>query len=406
MHSHAVDDHVLYTCQRAAVQASHAVAAHACVPLAMIPAKGKAVCGASVAKCRQRGLSRSMLCSAHAFTSRPRCQQRCGSATASPLRKGSPLSGLEDFIHNAQRRLCTQFEALDGSGASFGVDAWQRDGGAAGSGCTRVLADGLVFEKAAVNVSVLRGTLTRERASAMSQRGRPGVDPAGGQGYEAVALSLVFHSARPALPTFRADIRAFAVDDTEPFYGGGADLTPSYVHEDDAVSWHTHWADLCDAHQAPQQPPRALYKLYKRSCDSYFYLPARKEHRGIGGVFFDDVKATTSASTEIAPVCGERFTMAVCDNWVDAYAPIIERRRKTPFTQAQRTWQLQRRGRYLEFNLLYDRGVRFGLDTGRFESIMVSAPPIIRWDYNVTPEPASPEEDTLQVLRNPRDWVP
>lgn len=301
-----------------------------------------------------------------------------GHGTASaPASKASPLGGFADYVWGAQARLCAQFEELDG-GASFAEDPWTREDGS-GRGSTRVLT-GATWEKAACNVSVLSGVLTPQRAATMSQRGRPGVDPQGGQAYSAVALSLVFHARNPNLATFRADIRAFAVEGCDPFYGGGADLTPAYVFADDAAEWHAHWAAVCDAHQPPHAPPHALYLEYKKACDAYFYLPTRKEHRGIGGLFFDDVppRPPTDSAAALSPMDGEAFARAVCENWVLAYAPIVARRREMSYGERERQWQLQRRGRYLEFNLLYDRGVRFGLDTGRIESIMVSAPPLVR----------------------------
>ena len=287
--------------------------------------------------------------------------------------KSSPLDGFADYVLCAQTRLCAQFEELDD--AAFADDPWTREDGS-GRGSTRVLT-GSTWEKAACNVSVLSGVLSPQRAVTMSQRGRPGVDPKGGQAYSAVALSLVFHALSPMLPTFRADIRAFAVEGCDPFYGGGADLTPAYVFDDDAKDWHAFWAGICDEHQPAHAPPHALYRAYKEACDEYFYLPARKEHRGIGGLFFDDVPPTAAAAA-LTPVDGEAFARAVCENWVPAYAPIVARRRGMAYGERERQWQLQRRGRYLEFNLLYDRGVRFGLDTGRIESIMVSAPPLVR----------------------------
>jgi coproporphyrinogen III oxidase len=301
---------------------------------------------------------------------------------ALPVSKSSPLGGFADYVWSAQARLCAQFEELDGGGggrrALFAEDPWTREDGS-GRGSTRVLT-GSVWEKAACNVSVLSGVLTPQRAATMSQRGRPGVDPQGGQAYSAVALSLVFHARNPNLSTFRADIRAFAVEGCDPFFGGGADLTPAYVYDEDAADWHTHWAGVCDAHQPAHAPPRALYRYYKDSCDYYFFLPARKEHRGIGGLFFDDVppRPSTDSAAALSPLDGEAFARAVCENWIPGYAPIVARRAHVAFGERERQWQLQRRGRYLEFNLLYDRGVRFGLDTGRIESIMVSAPPLVR----------------------------
>jgi coproporphyrinogen III oxidase len=342
---------------------------------------------------------------------RVRCASLRRCASAGP---GS-LSAFEDFVLSAQSALCDDVARLDGGGQRFGLDAWERDGDAAGYGRTRVLSGGALLEKAAANISVVRGTLSAARASAMSARGRPGVDPAGGQRYSAVALSLVFHALSPRVPTLRGDVRAFAVEGAGAWIGGGADLTPSYVVDEDATAFHAAYAAVCDAHQRPGAPRRALYAATKAACDAYFYIPARGEHRGVGGIFFDDLPADDDASTAPAsaspesvawPVDASAFAQAVAGAWLPAWAPICERRRGESYGERERTWQLQRRGRYLEFNLLYDRGVRFGLDGGRIESIMVSAPPLIRWDYDVQPQQGSPEAHTLAVLRaKPRDWV-
>lgn len=325
---------------------------------------------------------------------RPRVQCRVAAA--------SDLSDFEDFVLGWQTKLCDTFERCDGTGQKFCRDRWERGEGQ-GYGITRVMEGGAVLEKAAANVSVVQGLLSRQRAAAMSSRGRA-VDPAGGQEYAAVALSLVFHSATPMLPTFRADVRCFQVEGVGKWYGGGADLTPFYLFDQDAKEFHEHWHRVC----APHGP--GLYAAYKAWCDDYFKIPARGEHRGVGGLFFDDLPAGGPASGAEAlpfpvPADAEAFTRAVCEGFSDSYLPIIERRREMPYTEAQRRWQLLRRGRYLEFNLLYDRGVKFGVDGGRFESVMVSAPPLIRWDYNITPEPGSEEERLVAVLRKPREWV-
>ena len=171
----------------------------------------------------------------------------------------------------AQAQLCADVASLDG-GATFGLDAWERSGAAGGYGRTRVLEGGQLLEKGAANVSVVRGVLSASRAAAMSARGRPGVDPAGGQAYSAVALSLVFHAASPLVPTLRADVRAFAVDGAGAWFGGGADLTPAYLFQDDAAHFHATLAQLCDQHQPSAAPRRALYAACKRACDAYFYL--------------------------------------------------------------------------------------------------------------------------------------
>jgi coproporphyrinogen III oxidase len=212
------------------------------------------------------------------LAARPRCSgpRHRAAASAHAVRArasaaSAPLADFEAFVLDAQSRLCADVAALDG-GASFGLDAWERSGDAGGYGRTRVLEGGRLLEKAAANVSVVRGVLSASRAAAMSARGRPGVDPKGGQAYSAVALSLVFHAASPMVPTLRADVRAFAVEGSTAFYGGGADLTPAYVFPDDAKHFHATLATLCDAHQPPAAPRRALYAACKRACDDYFFL--------------------------------------------------------------------------------------------------------------------------------------
>ena len=219
------------------------------------------------------------------------------------------------------------------------------------AGVTRVLEGGDVFEKAAANVSIIRGVLTPERAAAMSARGRPGVDPAGGQPHAAAALSLVFHPRAPMVPTFRADVRRFTVDGTS-WFGGGADLTPYYLRDEDAVAFHAHWRAVCNAHDAAvveseaetEDRSWALHARCKRWCDEYFYIPARKEHRGVGGIFFDDMSDDEN-ETGVADVARasdpEAFTRAVALGWTSSYAPIVKRRVEEPFGEAHERWHQQ-----------------------------------------------------------------
>mmetsp|Transcript_35986 Transcript_35986/g.113844 ORF Transcript_35986/g.113844 Transcript_35986/m.113844 type:complete len:292 (-) Transcript_35986:908-1783(-) len=291
---------------------------------------------------------------------------------------------------------------MEGIGRDFEVDRWERGvDGSGGYGITRVLQSADVvglpqkdalFEKAAANVSVVRGTLTPERAKAMSSRGRGNVDIEGGQEYSAAAMSLVFHPASPRVPTLRADVRLFEVGGSV-WYGGGCDLTPAYLEEEDAREFHGFWKGVCDKYDP------ALYPRYKAWCDDYFYIPARGEHRGVGGVFFDDL-----APEDVGFDAGA-FVRDVGDGILPSWEKIVARRRGEDYGEAERRWQCLRRGRYLEFNLLYDRGVRFGLDGGRVESIMVSAPPLIAWQYDAVPDEGTPEARTLEVLKSPREWV-
>eukprot|EP01023_Acetabularia_acetabulum_P026803 TRINITY_DN25401_c0_g1_i1.p1 TRINITY_DN25401_c0_g1~~TRINITY_DN25401_c0_g1_i1.p1 ORF type:complete len:338 (+),score=51.67 TRINITY_DN25401_c0_g1_i1:185-1198(+) len=298
---------------------------------------------------------------------------------------------LEQFVCEQQKQFICEIEKLDGSGKKFVVDKWGRGEQNQGYGITAVLENGQIFEKGAVNVSVIKGKLSSERAWTMSERGR-NIDPEGGQEYSAVALSTIFHMAHPMIPTLRADIRMFQVEN-EVWFGGGADLTPYYLYEEDVVEFHSFWKELCSKYDL------ALYPEYKAWCDRYFYLPAREEHRGVGGIFFDDLEYKSHNFDEF------EFVKDVGQSLLLSWLPIIDRRRNESFSQQNKDWQVLRRGRYLEFNLLYDRGVKFGLKGGRMESIMVSAPPMIAFKYNVVPQPGSQEEKLVEILRQPRDWV-
>ena len=333
-------------------------------------------------------------------------------ASANSSSSEDALGGFVPFVSELQREICEAAEAMDGSGARFCDDAFEKPDGA-GYGNTRVLEGGDLLEKAAANVSVVKGTLTPERAKAMRERGRDGVDVKGGQTYEAAALSLVFHPRSPHVPTLRADVRVFAIDggDGGAWFGGGCDLTPNYLEEGDITEFHRHWRGVCDAHG------EGIYEHAKAHCDRYFYIPARGEHRGTGGIFFDDADSLAAIG---GPSGGgleavEAFTRDVAKNILPSWEAIAERRRGTPVTDAERDWQCRRRGRYIEFNLLNDRGVRFGLvappggPLPRMEAIMVSAPPEVRWRYvgdgdNRRSEGAR-EEALLAVLRAPRAWA-
>eukprot|EP00798_Chlamydomonas_sp_ICE-L_P011603 gene11603-34307_t len=319
-------------------------------------------------------------------------------AVSSPAAKAAPEEvDFEDFtkyIVATQESILQMAEQMDGSGKKFIRDKWERDpdNPNAGYGMTCVLEGGDLLEKAAANVTVVRGVLTPTRAQAMSGRGRSEIDPEGGQPYAAAALSLVFHCAHPMVPTLRADVRLFQVAG-QSWFGGGCDLTPYYLIEKDAKSFHQFWKGICDKYKD------GLYEQKKEVCDKYFYIPARKEHRGIGGIFFDDM-SQGEVDFDV-----DAFTREVGEGILPSWLDIAQTNRHLPFTEEQKNWQLVRRGRYLEFNLLYDRGVKFGLDGGRMESIMVSAPPVIAWKYNVMTEEGSEEAKLVEVLRNPVDWV-
>ncbi|KAJ1620292.1 Coproporphyrinogen III oxidase [Pavlovales sp. CCMP2436] len=268
---------------------------------------------------------------------------------------------------------------------------WERDEHA--RGVALVLEDGEVWEKGCVSITLIEDSvLTKERAEAIS--GRTGI--AGvveGARYSAAALSFVLHARSPLVPTLRGDVRWFRVGAHE-WYGGGLDLTPSYLDEDDASHFHTCLRELCEAKAGSAE----VYRTMKQTCDEYFYLPARAEHRGVGGVFYDD----------LAEPWAPDFSLALLDAALSPdgpYMPIVERRRRLEYSDEQREWQCIRRGRYVEFNLLYDRGVRFGLSPESVERVLVSSPPLVAWKFKAEPAAGTPEAGTLAVLRKPREWA-
>jgi coproporphyrinogen III oxidase len=297
------------------------------------------------------------------------------------------------FFHELQSEICNALADADGA-RKFGADAWQRPGG--GGGVARVLEHGAVFEKAGVNWSNVDGELPAELAAQM---------PGGGdRAFRAAGVSLVLHPASPMVPTVHANFRCIAKgtgDAASVWFGGGADLTPYYFFRDDAEHFHRTLADACDRHR-----PVGDYDRFKTWCDEYFTLPHRGEARGVGGIFFDYLGSASGEHAVAAPL--ERVFDMVRDvgrAFLPAYLPIVERRRALPFGETERTWQLRRRGRYVEFNLIYDRGTLFGLKTnGRIESILMSLPPLVRWDYDVAPQPGSPEAELVAQLR-PTNWL-
>ncbi|MEM9057844.1 MAG: oxygen-dependent coproporphyrinogen oxidase [Pseudomonadota bacterium] len=294
---------------------------------------------------------------------------------------------VKHYLTELQNRITGELEAIDGR-ARFHVDAWERTEG--GTGDSRVLSDGAVFEKAGVNFSHVMGESLPPSATAQ----RPQL---AGRRFEAMGVSLVLHPENPYVPTTHANVRFFIAeaDGAEPlwWFGGGFDLTPYYGFEEDAVHWHRTARDAC----APFGDD--CYTRLKRACDKYFYLRHRAECRGIGGLFYDDLN-TPDFDTCFA------LTRSVGDHFLPAYAPIVERRRGLDWGERERRFQLYRRGRYVEFNLVYDRGTLFGLQSaGRIESILVSLPPQVRWDYNWQPEPGTPEAELYERFLPPRDWL-
>ena len=286
-------------------------------------------------------------------------------------------------VEALQDTICAALEAADGA-ARFREDRWERPGG--GGGRSRVLAEGAVLEKAGVNTSAVHGAVPEVMREHL---------PGSGDEFYATGVSLVLHPRNPNAPTTHANFRYIQRGDTA-WFGGGADLTPYVLFEEDARDFHAALAAPCDAYDP------AFYPRFKAWCDRYFYLPHRGEARGLGGLFFDWVRP--DATHDMDGLFS--WWRATGEAFLPAYLPILERRSDLPADDALRTWQLVRRGRYVEFNLLHDRGTKFGLQTdGRVESILMSLPPLVRWDYDVQVAPESPEARLLEVLRNPVDWL-
>lgn len=293
------------------------------------------------------------------------------------------------YIQDLQDNITSRLEEMDGK-AVFREDLWERPEG--GGGRTRVIENGAVFEKGGVNISKVFGPL----APAMQQYFKVGeVD------FFACGLSLVLHPKNPMNPTVHANWRYFEMYGkdgvlVDSWFGGGQDLTPYYLFEEDAEHFHQVCKNACDKHDT------AFYPLYKKKCDNYFWNSHRDEARGIGGLFFDYCKASEGMQMED----WYNFVTEVGDSFLDAYLPIVEKRKDLEYTPQNRTWQEIRRGRYVEFNLVHDKGTLFGLKTnGRIESILMSLPPHVQWVYDHHPEPGSKEEILVEVLKNPREWV-
>jgi len=295
---------------------------------------------------------------------------------------------IDDVIHyltSLQNRICAELETVDGK-AAFVRDTWDRPGG--GGGESRVITDGAVFEQGGVNFSHVFGTEMPPSAT----KNRPEL---AGKSFQAVGISLVLHPRNPYVPTTHANFRFFMAGKRRPvwWFGGGFDLTPYYPFHEDVVAWHRVAKSVCDPFGAD------LYSKYKNWCDDYFYLRHRGETRGVGGLFFDDVNEPDFDT------CFE-FVRSAGDSFLKAYKPIVMKHRGHRFGERQRDFQLYRRGRYVEFNLLYDRGTLFGLQSGgRTESILMSLPPEVRWRYNWSPEAGSPEAQLYADFLRPRDWL-
>lgn len=318
-----------------------------------------------------------------------------GSTTSS---ESFDMSQFEAFLYESQAEMCSRLEQLEEtSGAKFCVDDWAHD---TGKGRTRVLQGGNVFEKAGVNISVVQGTLSAERARAMSARCRDGIEQ--GKPYQAAALSLVLHTQSPFVPTLRGDVRVFSVDSpsSSVWAGGGTDLTMYYIDRPVFIAFHKHWRKTLQGHDV------SAYNDMKRQCDDYFFLPSRQEYRGVGGIFYDDVEAH-----HLPPHLSLfQFQKLILDNMLPIFIEhVLNQNLNKEYSAAQKRWQRIRRGRYLEFNLLNDRGVKFGLASApawRTDSIMISAPPSVEFPYHYNPDPESPEGQAVQLLSSaPVDWA-
>lgn len=298
------------------------------------------------------------------------------------------IDAVRDYLLSLQNRICKELEAIDGQ-ARFEQDAWTREGHG-GGGLTRVLTDGNVFEQGGVNFSEISGDSLPPSATAS----RPEL---AGRAFRAMGVSLVIHPRNPHVPTSHANVRFFIAEKEGEapiwWFGGGYDLTPFYPFEEDVVHWHR------TAQRACEPFGEQVYPRFKQWCDEYFYLKHRGEARGVGGLFFDDLNAWGFERSFA-------FLQAVGDSYLDAYAPIVRRRMDLPFGERERDFQLYRRGRYVEFNLVYDRGTLFGLQSGgRTESILMSLPPLVKWRYNWQPEPGSAEARLYRDFLPARDWL-
>ncbi|MEM8999080.1 MAG: oxygen-dependent coproporphyrinogen oxidase [Bacteroidota bacterium] len=293
------------------------------------------------------------------------------------------------YIERLQDTITTKLETIDGS-AQFKQDLWKRQEG--GGGRTRVIENGSVFEKGGVNISAVHGALPQSMQDYFK---------VGNVDFFACGLSLVIHPKNPFVPTVHANWRYFEMYDEneniiDQWFGGGQDLTPYYLFEEDARHFHTICKKVCDAHHLD------FYAEYKKRCDSYFWNTHRNEARGIGGLFFDYCKAKDGFTMQD----WYHFVAEVGDGFLDAYVPIVLKRKDKPYTPQQREWQEIRRGRYVEFNLVHDKGTLFGLRTnGRIESILMSLPPHVQWKYDHNPISGSEEAKLIEVLKHPKNWV-
>jgi coproporphyrinogen III oxidase len=301
------------------------------------------------------------------------------------------IEAVKSFLLDLQDRICAALEEQDGGG-QFIEESWLREEG--GGGRSRVLEQGVVIEKGGVNFSHVMGTNLPASATAA----RPEL---AGRSFQAMGISLVIHPRNPYVPTSHVNVRMFVAEKEgeEPiwWFGGGYDLTPFYPFAEDVIFWHQTAKNACEPFGTE------VYPKYKKWCDEYFYLKHRDENRGVGGLFFDDLN---SWNGEIDFEQSFEFMQAVANSYIDAYCPILAKRKETEFGERERKFQCYRRGRYVEFNLVYDRGTLFGLQSnGRTESILMSLPPVTHWDYNWSPEEGTPEAKLYTDFLPHKDWV-
>ncbi|KAK5661414.1 hypothetical protein OQA88_11314 [Cercophora sp. LCS_1] len=339
----------------------------------------------------------TIMCDAPTLAERDELSKRAdGVSNTSPMRLR-----MEKFVKEQQKEIVKGLEAIDGS--KFRVDEWQRKEG--GGGITCVLQDGKVFEKAGVGVSVVYGTLGKAGIKAMraNHKGLAGEAEEIPESIEffAAGLSLICHPKNPMAPTVHLNYRYFETANPDGsssawWFGGGSDLTPNYLFDEDAILFHKSLKDVCDAHH------KGFYPKFKKWCDNYFYNKHRQESRGIGGIFFDDLDQTVLDKESLFSYIQDSLK-----SFIPTYTTIMDKRKDMPFTEKEKEWQQVRRGRYVEFNLVHDRGTAFGLNTPgpRVESILMSMPLTASWRYMYETEPGSREQRLEQVLREPREWV-
>lgn len=298
---------------------------------------------------------------------------------------------VQNWLMQLQDSICSSLEQLDGK-ASFHEDKWERPGG--GGGRSRVIENGTVFEKGGVNFSAVHGStpafLLKEINNIFPAENKTDL-----QNFLATGVSLVIHPESPMIPIIHMNVRYFRINDNVQWFGGGIDLTPAYVVEDDARFFHTQLKTICDKHHPDYYPE------FKKWADDYFFISHRNETRGVGGIFFDKLIATNTIGIE------QRFDFLkdVGELFIPVYSEIVKRNKDLPYQNNHKEWQSFRRGRYVEFNLVYDKGTKFGLETGgRTESILMSLPPLAKWKYDHKPENGSAEEKTLEMLKKGIEW--